>query len=232
MFCGAFDITIGPLVDAWGFGTQDWAGEPPEDKVEALKKVIGWQRLKVDQHSLLLTKDDAAVRVDLSAIAKGYGVDRVVETLKLMGFRHLMVEVGGEVRTSGARFDGQSWLIGITSPDTRDRMTKKVVTVNDRALATSGDYHNFRVVDGVRISHTIDPRTGRPVDHDLASVSVISNSCMTADAWATALNVLGPVEGMKVAEREGLSAYFIVRHEDTFVATYSSEWGLTQRPER
>ena len=218
---GAFDVTVGPLVNAWSFGpgarTQT---VPSQETLDSLTRVIGYKKLEVRLESPALKKSDPGLKVDLSAIAKGHGVDRVVRYLNESGAENVFVEVGGEVGTSGDKA-GQWWKVGIQVPDMIDNATMIAHSLSsddgsDRCMATSGDYRNYYEVDGVRYSHTIDPRTARPVQHSLASVSVVSDSCMKADAWATALSVLGPEDGLKVARREGLSVLVASRGEDAF----------------
>jgi len=222
---GAFDVTVGPLVDAWGFGP-DSVGEPPEDDViTALLAENGYRMIEVDPENRALRKARAAIRCDLSAIAKGYAVDRVALGLTALGLFDFMVEIGGEVKTAGRNAAGEVWRIGIERPETGSEGLWSAVGLVDSAMATSGDYRNYYERDGVRISHTIDPRTGRPVSHRLASVSVIHPSCMTADALATAISVLGPGEGRELVEREGLAALFLVRADSgEFEEWASREW--------
>ena len=211
---GAFDITVGPLVDAWGFGPEPTAGRPSENRLAELMAATGWEKLEVDSEHGLLHKTRADLRCDLSAIAKGYAVDRVASSLDTAGFEDYMIEIGGEVRTRGRNAARRLWRIGIERPDENGREVQLAVPLADAAMATSGDYRNFIERDDSRVSHTIDPRTGRPVAHNLASVSVISQSCMTADALATALDVLGPEEGWALAEDVNLAALFLVRTAD------------------
>lgn len=230
---GAFDITVGPLVDAWGFGP-DPVGDPPDaDTIAALLAASGFQMLEVDPARRTLRKESAAIRCDLSAIAKGYAVDKVVSGLTDLGLADFMVEIGGEVRAAGRNAAGEVWRIGIERPDGRGGGLWAAVALVDTAMATSGDYRNYYERDGVRISHTIDPRTGRTIIHHLASVSVIHPSCMTADALATALSVLGPDDGRELAERGGLAALFLIRTGDGgFDEWASSGWSAenTERP--
>jgi FAD:protein FMN transferase len=148
--------------------------------------------------------------IDLSAIAKGHGVDRVVGVLNRLGAENVFVEIGGEVRVTGDKA-GKSWTVGIQMPDVAGEVVAAAYPIADKSIATSGDYRNFFEYEGVRYSHTIDPRTGWPINHDLASVSVIADDCMTADGWATAINVLGPAEGLKTAERLGLDTLMMLR---------------------
>lgn len=211
---GAFDITIGPLVDAWGFGPGPVTAPPGDEVIERLLTEHGYRQLEIDHNDLTVRKANPLLRCDLSAIAKGYAVDRVVKRLKDLGFKDLMVEIGGEVRTSGVNADGLVWRIGVERPQADRSGVWGAVELADTAMATSGDYRNYYERDGIRISHTIDARTGRPVTHRLASVTVVHPSCMTADAFATALSVLGPEEGRAVVEREGLAVLFLIRTED------------------
>ena len=170
--------------------------------------------------------------MDLSALAKGYAVDRVATVLRDGGYSSFMVEVGGEVVAQGRNADGRSWRVGIEEPDAVQRTVYAAVTLEGSALATSGDYRNYRIADGRRISHIIDPRTGRPAGHSLASVSVVSATCMVADAWATALSVLGPEEGLALARRLDLAALFIFRQEDGTLGEASTSGFETHRVQK
>jgi thiamine biosynthesis lipoprotein len=222
---GAFDITVGPLVDIWGFGPSGATEAPDDETLRDLVAVTGFEQLEVDVEGGTLRKARQDCRIDLSAIAKGFGADRVSEALTRRGLRNHMVEVGGEVCARGFNMGGRPWRIGIERPDIQGRSVQLVVPLADLSLATSGDYRNFFERDGVRISHTIDPRTGRPISHNLASVSVIHASCMTADALATALGVLGPEEGFDLAEQGAIPAYFLVRVADgVFEERETSVW--------
>ncbi len=207
---GAFDPTVGPLVDAWGFGPVDVESPPSAPEIERLRAHVGFDKLEL--RGRRLQKPETPMRIDLSAIAKGYAVDRVAARLDAEGIENYMIEVGGEVRTMGQGPQGP-WRIGIEEPAAdaeSGRAVHRVVVLSGVAMATSGDYRNYRENGGTRISHTIDPRTGRPIAHDLASVSVVHESCAMADAWATALDVLGAERGAQVATARGLAAYFIV----------------------
>ena len=222
---GAFDITVGPLVDAWGFGPLGAMDTPDERTLQRLVAVTGFEQLEVDVEGGTLRKGHTDCRIDLSAIAKGYAADQVSEMLGRQGLLDHMVEIGGEVRCRGVNGAGEVWRIGIEKPGAGGRSVHLVVPLVDLSLATSGDYRNYFERDGHRYSHTIDPRTGRPIAHDLASVSVIHASCMTADALATALEVLGPDQGFEFAERQDIAAYFLVRAtEGVFEERQSSVW--------
>ncbi len=218
---GAYDVTVGPLVNLWKFGPTRGDDSMPEIPDEAAisdaKSHIGWQSLTVletpsensVQYFLRRTKPE--LYVDLSSIAKGYGTDCASAALEKMGVENYMVEVGGEVRTRGTNRLGKPWRLGISLPVPDSNQLFGAVELNDEALATSGDYRNFKLEGSTRLSHIIDPRTGRPIEHALVSVSVLSQDCMTADAWATALLVLGPEEGVKVAQREHLRVLFLIQ---------------------
>jgi thiamine biosynthesis lipoprotein len=211
---GAFDITVGALVDIWGFGPSGAADPPSDEKLQELVAITGYEQLEVDTEGGTLRKARVDCRIDLSAIAKGYAADRVSATLVQQGLPDHMVEIGGEVCARGRNGNGEAWKIGIERPSAGGRAVHLAVNLADLSLATSGDYRNYYERDGVRISHTIDPRTGRPITHNLASVSVINSSCMTADALATALGVLGPYQGFELAERHDIPALFLIRVGD------------------
>ena len=206
---GAFDITVKPLVDAWGFGPDGRPKHAPSDqRISELLAKVGWRGAAVVKGQL--RKSAPALTIDLSAVAKGYAVDQVARALEALGVGDYMIEVGGEVRARGESRDSQPWRIGIERPDGRGAVAA-VVALDGEALATSGDYRSFWVDDdGRRYGHTIDPRTGSPVGHGLRSVSVIHETCAVADAWATALMVLGPAEGLRTARREGLAVLLVV----------------------
>jgi thiamine biosynthesis lipoprotein len=216
---GAFDITVGPLVNLWGFGPGK-AGEqiPPAQQIKKMMAEIGYEKLSVRLSPPAVKKELPGIYCDLSAIAKGFGVDKVAEYLERAGFSHYLVEIGGEIRAKGTRPDGQPWRIGIASPGPGGKSPyEKIIRLTDIAMATSGDYFNYFEKNGVRYSHTIDPTTGRPITHKLASVTVIHQSCMTADAMATAIDVLGPDKGYDLAIKEGLPVFMIIRGEHGFL---------------
>ncbi|KAF0809446.1 thiamine biosynthesis lipoprotein [Alcanivorax sp. S71-1-4] len=213
---GAFDPTVGPLVNLWGFGPTGRRDQaPPAAEREAARARVGWQRLQWDAaHQRLL--QPGGVYLDFSAIAKGYAVDRVGEYLSGQGVDAWLVDIGGEVRTRGRKADGEPWRIAVERPLAGTREINTVVRPGDMAMATSGDYRNFFEDNGHSFSHTIDPRTAEPVNHRLASVTVLHPSCMQADGLATLLTVLGPEEGMAFAARHNLAVLLIVREEDGF----------------
>lgn len=213
---GAFDVTVGPLVRLWGFGAgaRPREGPPSEEAIEATRSLVGFPRLSIDDDPPAITKDVEGLECDLSGIAKGYAVDLVAELLLERGLENFMVEVGGEVRTSGKNAVGDAWRIGIEKPLPGTRQLQRRISLTGLSLATSGDYRNFYEVDGKLYSHLIDPRVGRPVSHSLASVSVVDHTCMRADALASGLLVLGPEEGFELAVREDLAVLFLVRTDE------------------
>ncbi len=218
---GAFDPTIGPLVDLWGFGPVDREGQvPSSESIEQVLSNVGFESIVLED--LTLSKL-APVALDVSAVAKGYAVDLVANHLEMLALPDYLVEIGGEIRVSGTNPDGQPWRIALEQPQLFAAVDR-VIEISDSAIATSGDYRNYFEKDGVRYSHTIDPRTGMPIRHKLASVSVIAESCAEADAWATALSVMGAVESKKLANQLGLAVYMLVREDDQFVAEHSDKF--------
>ncbi|RXE48042.1 FAD:protein FMN transferase [Chromohalobacter israelensis] len=216
---GAFDVTVGAAVNLWGFGPDKRPDEIPSDEeiAEALEEV-DFRALHLNGNRLTKTKP---VYVDLSGIAKGYGVDHVAARLDALGVTSYLVEVGGEIRTRGTKPGGEPWRVAVEKPISRERSVQRVLELEDVAVATSGDYRNYYEEDGRRYSHTIDPRTGRPITHHLASVTVVAEQSSTADGLATALEVLGPKKGMDLANREDIAAYFIVKTDEGFTTELS-----------
>jgi len=211
---GAFDVTVGPLVNAWGFGPGGRQNTPTDDEISGLMAHVGQSNMGLDSAAKTLTKSHPALYIDLSAIAKGYAVDRIAAALTDLGQRNYYVDVGGEVRVRGENADGVPWRVGVERPDEGRGVVQEVLHLEDMSVATSGDYRNYYEEQGKRVSHTIDPRSGRPIEHTLASVTVVHQDCMRADAWATALNVLGPQKGVALARGKNLAALFIVRQSD------------------
>lgn len=215
---GAFDATVMPLVNLWSFGPEARPDAlPSEEELEERRSYVGYEKLEVRLDPPALRKADPRMSVDLSAIAKGYGVDVVAQLLDERGVTAYLVEIGGEVRTKGPKPDGDLWHIGIERPIANQRAVETIVDLENDAMATSGDYRNFFEAGGKRYSHTLDARTGRPIEHTLVSASVFASTCMTADAYATTVMVLGPAEGYDwLVERE-IAALLIVKVGDRFV---------------
>ncbi|MEM1380724.1 MAG: FAD:protein FMN transferase [Pseudomonadota bacterium] len=214
---GQFDITVGPLIELWGFGARGpEAAVPSAEKIAAAQASVGQSRmLALDPVRGTLTKKSSETTIYLAAIAKGSGIDALARALEQQGFDDFMVEVGGDLFAVGDGPTRQGWRIGVESPVPFSRQIQRVVAVNGQGMATSGDYRNFFEEDGTRYSHIIDAVTGRPVTHRTASVTVLAENAALADAWATALLALGAERGLQIAEDQKLAALFIVRHEDS-----------------
>lgn len=215
---GAFDITAAPLVKAYGFGPEGRRDSPPAgDEIEAIRTRVGYDKLEFDSSARALRKLVPGLTIDLNAIAPGFAADLIGERMEAEGYADYMVEIGGEIRARGRNYEGEPWRVGIERPAENERAIQRVVPLDGMALATSGDYREYYEVDGVRISHTVDARTGRPIAHALASVSVIHEECMWADGYATAIMALGPDDGYLLAEILKLPALFILREGGGFI---------------
>ena len=221
---GAFDISVAPLVDLWGFGPNFSTDSIPDEQsiYDALKQVgYGALEVRISPPGLLKNR---AMSIDLSGVAKGYAVDQVATLFDSKGFQAYMVEIGGEIRTRGKKTDGQTWKIGVESPRTQARSVQRILDVSDWAMATSGDYRNFFEKDGIRYSHTLDPVTGYPVTHDLTSVTVLAQEAARADALATALMVMGPEKAIPFANAQKLAVLFIIRDGDAYTEVSSESF--------
>ncbi len=218
---GTFDISVGPLVNRWGFGPEDKRGIPSHEEIKQLKADTGQAALTLNKNMLTLS---AKRKLDLSAIAKGWGVDVIARYLDEQHISSYLVDIGGEVRAQGKKPNQQSWRIAIERPASRinaKQQAQFVVNLDNQAMATSGDYRNYFESQGKRYSHTINPTTGYPINHGLASVSVLYQNCMLADAYATAINVMGVEKGLEFAKKHNLAVYLIERKGDQFVEHYS-----------
>ncbi|NQY08735.1 MAG: FAD:protein FMN transferase [Flavobacteriales bacterium] len=215
---GAFDITVAPLVTYWGFGPTQ-RDSTDTNSIKSISKHVGMDKIRLDQNRIV--KDDTLVTLDFNAIAQGYTVDVIAEYLDRQLIEHYLINVGGEIKAKGINDRGSIWVVGVESPLEEVQIGRYEVAVDlkDKSLATSGSYRKYKVVDGLKYSHTIDPRTGRPVEHNLLSVSVVTDNCMMADAYATTFMVLG-LNASKVLldSLEGVDAYFIFEEEE-------GEWG-------
>ena len=225
---GAFDVTVGPLMRLWGFGAgtvTEMADVPDSEEIRAALAKVGSAHLRVRMKpNPALRKLKSGIEVDLSSLAKGYAVDRLVDLLKFEGGTGGLVEIGGEVRTWGKRGDGRPWRIGIENPLIGRRALARVLRLETAALATSGDYRNFRTLGDRQIAHLIDPRTGKPLTTHQMSVSVCAETCMEADALATALTLMGVEEGLAWSELHGVAAMFLVVENDNIVEKHSSHF--------
>jgi thiamine biosynthesis lipoprotein len=208
---GAFDITVAPLVNAWGFGFKN-STMPSPYQVDSLRQIVGYQKVSLENGRI--KKKDPRIMLDCSAIAKGYGCDVVAKFLRSRGIKNFMVEIGGEIVTSGLNPDRLPWKVGVTKPSEDSLSTshelQTILNVTDMAMATSGNYRNFYYKGGKKYAHTIDPKTGYPVQHNILSATVIAKSCAGADAYATSFMVMGLEKAQKVMERRPeLMAYII-----------------------
>lgn len=222
---GAFDPTVAPLVNAWGFGFK--SGQLPDSsQVDSLRALVGLSAIHLNDGKL--TKDNPCSILDFSAIAKGYGVDKAAQVLRGQGIENFMVEIGGEVVTGGVNEKGTPWRIGINKPDDDSTSTntelQDIIDLSDKAIATSGNYRNYYISDGRKIAHTINPRTGYPAQQDILSSTVMAPSCAEADAYATAFMVQGLEQAKLVLERQPqLQAYFIYSDEQGGYRTWCTE---------
>ncbi|MGE3847954.1 MAG: FAD:protein FMN transferase [Gammaproteobacteria bacterium] len=219
---GAFDVTVGPLVDLWGFGPQARIDAPPPgEAIAAARARVGYRQLELDAQSSRIRKLRGDLRVDLSALAEGWAVDQVVELLEAEGLVDYLVDVGGEMRVRGRNAAGQPWRLGVAIPRADSDGTLRALAPGNAAVATSGDYRNYFEHDGRHYSHEIDPVSGAPIAHDVASVTVIARECMVADAYATAFMVLGVERGLAAAREVGVEALFVLRGAQGFVVRAS-----------
>ena len=221
---GAFDITVAPLVNAWGFGFKN-GSQPSRHQVDSLLRLVGYE--KVSMVDGKVKKKDPRIMLDCSAIAKGYGTDRVARLLQSRGVENYMVEIGGEVVTSGVNPERLPWKIGVTKPTDDSLNTghelQTILNLTDKAMATSGNYRNFYYKGGKKFAHTIDPKTGYPVQHSILSATVITKSCAVADAYATSFMVMGLDKAKQVLERHPeLMAYFIYSDDKGDMAVWFS----------
>ncbi len=223
---GGLDITMGPLVNLWGFGTGGKRDIIPDSaEIASSMEKTGIDKIMVTESDgrYFVRKKIPDISLDLASIAKGFGVDQVADLLESLKMEHFLVEIGGEIRCRGKNSRKEPWRVGIEKPDIKGkRIVEKVVSLTDMGMATSGDYRNYFEQNGKRFSHVIDPETGRPIAHHLASISVVHPSCMTADGLATGLFVLGPEKAMQIAEKQNFAVYLIIRTGEGFEGKSSS----------
>ena len=225
---GAFDITVGPLVKAFGFGRKsDQYAEISSQTVDSLRAFVGFEKVRLENHKVI--KYDPRVVLDAGAVAKGQACDMIAEVLRKQGCENYLVDIGGEVVVHGMNDKGEPWHVGITKPNLNNEGAQselqEILAVSDVCMATSGNYRNYYYEDGERRSHTIDPRTGYPVQHSVLSATVVSSTCMRADAMATACMVLGADEAMEMIARAGDAAcYLIVAQNDSLAVLKSPNW--------
>ena len=225
---GAFDITVAPLVKAFGFGRKsDQYSAISTQTIDSLREFVGFEKVSLIDHRVV--KSDPRVQIDGGAVAKGQACDMIAAVLRDKGCTNYLVDIGGEVVARGVNDKGQAWHIGITKPNLNNEGAQEdlqeILAVSDICMATSGNYRNYYYADGERRSHTIDPRTGYPVQHSLLSATVVSSTCMRADALATACMVLGAEEAIDMIDRaEDAACYFIVAQNDSLITLTSSKW--------
>lgn len=208
---GAFDISVGPLVDLWGFGALQPESLPPStEQIDAVTAAVGYENLQLRRAPAAIRKKIPQLRIDLAAIAKGYAVDVLADYLDQLALTDYLVEVGGEVKMKGYRSDGTPWRIAVETPLEHARQVTTVWPLTDIAMATSGNYRNFLEIAGQRYGHTIDPLSGRPIRHQLASVTVLDPSCARADALATALMVMGEERAKAFCQEQQIAAYLLI----------------------
>lgn len=220
---GAFDVTIGPLVNLWGFGPDGRVTKrPPQEAIEQTQSWIGPKSFELSGSKVTKFSDDTYI--DFSAIAKGYGVDKVAQLIASYNIDSYLVEIGGEIKVNGNKPDGSNWTVAIEKPVTTERQVQLVIAPINMAMATSGDYRNYFEQDGIRFSHTIDAKTGHPITHNLASVTVLHESAATADALATTINVMGAEKGLVFVEKHNIAAYMLVKSDNGFDEVVSSKF--------
>ena len=218
---GRFDVTLGPLVNLWGFGPEPGSEtRPSETELALARQRVGFERLELRMQPPALRKE-ADIYVDLSAVAKGYGVDAAAALLEALDIGNYLIEIGGEMRVKGLNERGSAWRIAIETPLALVRSGFRTLSIAEGGIATSGDYRNYFEEGGVRYSHIIDPLTASPITHSLASVTIIHPRASVADGWATALLVMGPESGFTLAQELGLAALFIVRESDGFAERFT-----------
>ncbi len=222
---GAFDVTVAPLVRAWGFGPEGMPQPPPPAELDRLRSLVGYKMIEINREFSSLRKTAPDIAIDLNGIAQGYTVDRIAGEFNNAGEANYMIEIGGEVKAKGHNVHGIPWQIGVERPIVNAREIALVLPVSNTALSTSGDYRAYRESGGLRISHTIDPRSGRPIQHKLASVTVVHPSCTLADGFCTAIMVLGPENGYQFAVKENLAAMLVVHDGGAgFTEQTTPEW--------
>ncbi|AYN27010.1 FAD:protein FMN transferase ApbE [Buttiauxella sp. 3AFRM03] len=224
---GAMDITVGPLVNLWGFGPDKQPVKTPNQaQIDAAKALTGLHHLTVINQvgKQWLQKDLPGLYVDLSTMGEGYAADHLARLMEQNGISRYLVSVGGAVVTRGTNADGKAWRVAIQKPTDRENAVQAVVDLNGHGISTSGSYRNYYELDGKRLSHVIDPQTGQPIQHKLVSATVIAPTAMEADGWDTGLMVLGTEKAKQVAQKEGLAVYLITKEGDSFTTWMSPQF--------
>ena len=224
---GFFDLTLDPIIELWGFGYKNKQMEiiPTDEQIKKALSLIGQKSfLKNDFDNNELTKKIKNLKINLSSIGKGYGIDLIGRKLDQLGIKNYIINIGGDILTKGYNSKKENWVIGIENPNLKEKLIKEIVNITNKGLATSGDYKNFFTKNGNRYSHIINPKTGKPITHSTKSVTVIHENSTKADGWATAFLVLGSSEGLKIAEKEKIAVLFIDKINNKLVKLKSSKF--------
>ena len=224
---GFFDITLDPIIELWGFGykSKQTKTAPTEQQIKNTLSIVGQRSLlDINYENNELIKKNKNLKINLSSIGKGFGIDLIGKKLNQLGIKNYLINIGGDILTKGHNKKNKNWIIGIENPNLKEKLIKDIVNLTNKGLATSGDYKNFFTQDGKRYSHIINPKTGKPIMHSTKSVTVIHDNSMKADGWATALLALGRVDGLKIAEKEKIAVLFIDEIDDKFVKFKSNQF--------
>ena len=224
---GFFDLTLDPIIELWGFGYKSKQMQviPKDNQIKNILSLIGQKSfLEMNFDNNELIKKNKDIKINLSSIGKGYGIDLIGKKLDQLGINNYIINIGGDILTKGYNSKKENWVIGIENPNLKEKLIKEIVNLTNKGLATSGDYKNFFTNDGKRYSHIINPKTGKPIMHSTKSVTVIHENSMKADGWATAFLALGSLEGLKIADKEKIAVLFIDEIDNKFIKFKSSEF--------
>ena len=224
---GFFDLTLDPIIELWGFGYKSKQMQviPRDNQIKNILSLIGQNSfLKINFDNKELIKKNKDIKINLSSIGKGYGIDLIGKKLDQLGINNYIINIGGDILTKGYNSKKENWVIGIENPNLKEKLIKEIVNLTNKGLATSGDYKNFFTNEGKRYSHIINPKTGKPIMHSTKSVTVIHENSMKADGWATAFLALGSLEGLKIANKEKIAVLFIDEIDNKFIKFKSSEF--------
>ena len=222
---GFFDLTLDPIIELWGFGYKSKQMQiiPKDNQIKNILSLIGQKSfLKMNFDNNELIKKNKDIKINLSSIGKGYGIDLIGKKLDQLGINNYIINIGGDILTKGYNSKKENWVIGIENPNLKEKFIKEIVNLTNKGLATSGDYKNFFTKDGKRYSHIINPKTGKPIKHSTKSVTVIHENSMKADGWATAFLALGSLEGLKIADKEKIAVLFIDEIDNKLIKFKSS----------
>ena len=224
---GFFDLTLDPIIELWGFGYKNKQMQiiPKDNQIKNILSLIGQKSfLEMNFDNNELIKKNKDIKINLSSIGKGYGIDLIGKKLDQLGINNYIINIGGDILTKGYNSKKENWVIGIENPNLKEKLIKEIVNLTNKGLATSGDYKNFFTNDGKRYSHIINPKTGKPIMHSTKSVTVIHENSMKADGWATAFLALGSLEGLKIADKEKIAVLFIDEIDNKFIKFKSREF--------